>query len=79
LHVEASCRASRFAGKAEIVNSPLFQLARELVRFDPLDSFIVNPNHGIMRAAVEICIADCVAYRVWLAIPQPTGWQRIGD
>jgi hypothetical protein len=25
------------------------------------------------------CVADCVANRVRLAIPQPTEWQRIGN
>jgi len=24
-------------------------------------------------------ISDCVADCVWLAVPQPTEWQRIGD
>jgi hypothetical protein len=24
-------------------------------------------------------ITDCVADRVWLAVPEPTEWQRIGN
>jgi len=28
--------------------SPLFELARVLVRLDQIASFIVNPNHSIM-------------------------------
>jgi len=25
------------------------------------------------------CVADCIVDCVWLAVPQPTEWQRIGD
>jgi len=32
-----------------------------------------------MRAAVRLRMADRVADCVWLAIPQATQWQRIGD
>jgi hypothetical protein len=28
---------------------------------------------------VKLRVADCVADCVWLAVPQPTEWQRIGD
>jgi hypothetical protein len=48
LHVEASCPAGRFAGQAEIVNSPLFEIDRVLVRVDHVARSIVNANHGIM-------------------------------
>jgi hypothetical protein len=40
---------------------------------------IVNANHGIMCAAVLAGVADCIAGSVWLAIPQATEWQRIGN
>jgi hypothetical protein len=40
--------------------------------------FIVNANHSA-SLAVEFRISDCVADCVWLAVPQPTEWQRIGD
>jgi hypothetical protein len=30
------------------IGSPLFELARVLVRFDHVASIIVNANHGIM-------------------------------
>jgi hypothetical protein len=30
------------------------------------------------RAANEFGVADCVADRVWLAIPQPAEWQCFG-
>src|SRR6266403_5673699 len=26
-----------------------------------------------------LCVVDCLADRVWLAIPQATEWQRIGN
>jgi hypothetical protein len=26
-----------------------------------------------------LCIPDCVARRVWFAVPQATEWQRIGN
>ncbi len=26
-----------------------------------------------------LCVVDCVADRVWLAIPQATKWQGIGN
>jgi hypothetical protein len=34
--------------QGEIVNSPLFELARVFVRLDHVASFIVNANHGVM-------------------------------
>jgi len=49
-----------------------FELACVLVRFDFVASCIVNANHGVM-------LVDCVADWVWLAVPQATGWQRIGN
>jgi hypothetical protein len=56
-----------------------FEIAFVFVRFDHVASVIVNANHGIMRPAVEFGVVDCIAEFVWLVIPQPTKWQRIGD
>jgi hypothetical protein len=39
----------------------LFELARVLVRFDHVASFIVNANHSAMWAAVKLCLVDYVA------------------
>jgi hypothetical protein len=38
----------RFSGKCEVMraNSPLFELALVLVRFDHVARFIVNANHS---------------------------------
>jgi hypothetical protein len=41
--------------------------------------FILNANYSVVRPAVKLRVADCVADRVWLAIPQPAEWQRIGN
>jgi hypothetical protein len=38
--------ATKFRGKKQ--NSPLFEIARVLVRFDHVARFIVNANYGIM-------------------------------
>jgi hypothetical protein len=38
--------------------SLLFELARVLVRFDQVARFIVNANHGIVRAAEKLRVAD---------------------
>jgi hypothetical protein len=61
------------------VNSPLFELARLLVRFYHVATFIVNANHSIMRATEELCVADYVRDRVRIAVPQSAKWQRVGD
>ncbi len=56
----------RFSEKRELTRvktSPLFEIARVLVRLDHVASFIVNANHGIMRTAVEFRVSDCVAWR----------------
>jgi len=66
---------SSFKGR----HSPLFELARVLVRLDYIASIIVNANDGVMRSAVELRIIDCVADCVRLAIPQAPEWQRIED
>jgi hypothetical protein len=36
------------ARRAERKASPLFEIARVLVRFDHVASFVVNANHSIM-------------------------------
>jgi hypothetical protein len=58
--------------------SPLVEIASVLVHFDHFASLIENANHSVMRTAEKICIADCVADSVWLAIPQATERQGIG-
>jgi hypothetical protein len=50
----------------------LSEVARVLVHFNQLASFIVNVNHGIMRTAAKLGLADCFADRVWFAVPQAT-------
>jgi hypothetical protein len=61
---------------AERKPSPLFELACVLVRLDHVARFIVNANHGIMRAAAKFRVVECVAR---LQVPQATEWERIGD
>jgi hypothetical protein len=36
-------------------SSPLFELARVLVRLDHVAVIIVNADHGIMRATAKLC------------------------
>ena len=55
------------------------EIARMLVRLDHVARFIVNANHGVVRPAAKLRVADCIADRVWLAIPEPAKWQRIGN
>ena len=62
-----------------LLRSPLFEIARVLVRLDHVASVIVNANHSIMCAAVMAGVADCVASSVRFVIPQATEWQRIGN
>ena len=52
--------------------SPERKLARVLVRFNHIASFVVNANHGVMRPAEKFCIADCIADCISLGIPQAT-------
>jgi hypothetical protein len=49
------------------------------VRFDHVALFIVNANHSVMRAAAMFGVSDCIVDRVWLAVLEPTEWQRIGN
>jgi hypothetical protein len=53
-----------------------FELARVLVCFDHVASFIENANHGMMRATEKLCVVNCVR---GVEIPQATEWQRIGN
>ena len=46
---------------AERKPSPLFELARVLVRLDHVARFIVNANHSIMRAAEKLCVSGLEA------------------
>jgi|SRR5260370_995052 len=41
-------------------SSPIFELTSVLVRVDHVARFIVNANHGIMRAAGKLCVVDCI-------------------
>ena len=38
--------------------SPIFEIARVLVRFDQVASFIVNANDGVMRTTLKLCVAE---------------------
>ncbi|HTG28837.1 MAG TPA: hypothetical protein VK818_11515 [Methylomirabilota bacterium] len=51
----------------------------ELVRFDRLPSVIANANDNAVGAAVETCVADCIAGDIRFAVRQATEWQRIGN
>ena len=53
--------------------------ASMLVRVAHVASVIANANHGAMCPTVKLCVADCVGHCIWLAIPHPTEWQRVGD
>jgi hypothetical protein len=43
---------------------------------DNVTFFVVNPNHGTVRAAVKFRVVDCICV---LFVPNPTEWQHIGD
>jgi len=47
-----------------------------LVRLDHVASRILDANHSTMWAAVIRRVSDCIAGCAWLAVPQPTEWQR---
>ncbi|SRR6266581_1081330 len=47
---------------------PLFEIARVLVRLDHVAWFIVNANHGIVRAAAKLSVINRIADCVWLGI-----------
>jgi len=48
------------------------------VCFDHVASFVKNADHRVMSAAVKLCVTDCIADRIRLAIPQATEGQRLG-
>jgi hypothetical protein len=50
-----------------------------LVRFNHVVSFVVNAHHGVVLPAVELRVVDCAGDCVWVAIPQPTEWKRVGN
>ena len=71
---------SHFDGRVRVTkNLRLFGIAGVFVCFDHVASFIVNANHGTMRTTAKLGVADCIADCIWLAIPQATEWERIGD
>ena len=36
-------------------------------------------NHSIVGAGAKLRVVNCFADCVWLAVPEATKWQRIGD
>jgi hypothetical protein len=57
---------------APVSISPLFEIARVLVRFNHVARVIVSANHSAMRAAAKLRVVNDVADGVWLTIPQTT-------
>jgi hypothetical protein len=53
----------------------LLEIARVLVRLDHVASLSINANHSVMWPTAELRVTDCV----WLAVPQATEWERIGN
>jgi len=45
------------------------KIALVLVRLDHVARIIVNANHGVMRTAEKLCVSDCIADYVSLALP----------
>jgi len=41
--------------------SPIFEIARVLVRLNHVASIIVNANHSMMSAAAKFCVVNRVA------------------
>ena len=66
-------------GVTKKFESRFSKLARVFVCFNHVASGILNANHSIMRAAIELCVVNCVADCVWVTVPQATEWQRIGN
>ena len=67
------------SGSGPLKPSSLPEIALVLVRLDQVASRIVNANHSMTGAAVELRVTNCVADGVRLAIRQATEWQRIGN
>jgi hypothetical protein len=57
----------------------LAEIVGLLVRFDHVARCIENPNHSIMRAAIEFRVVNRIARCVRPAVAQPTEWQNIGN
>ena len=55
------------------------KIARVLVRFDYVTSNIVTRITASCERLSKLRIVNCVADCVWLAVTQPTEWERIGD
>jgi hypothetical protein len=70
---------SRLAPRRKNETLRLFELALVLVRLDHVASRIINANHSIVRAAVMLRAADCIADRIRPVVPQPTESQGIAD
>jgi hypothetical protein len=62
-----------------VKTSPVSEIALMLMRLDHVARRIVNANHSIVRAAVELLVVKCAADRIRFAVPQPTVWQHIGN
>jgi hypothetical protein len=60
--------------QAEIENSPLFEIALVLVRFNHAARWIVNANHGVMRTAAAFSGRDRGQ-----AITQLTKRMKVGE
>ncbi len=58
LHFTISRYASPRGGFLFLPRLPLFELARVLVRYYHVASFIVNANHGAMCTAIELRISN---------------------
>jgi hypothetical protein len=46
---------------------------------DHVARLIVNANHSVMRTAVKLRVADCVADCVWVAVLPAIKWQHVGN
>ena len=56
-----------------------FEVASVFVRLNHVARVIVNANYSIMRTAAMRSVADCVRNCGWLAVPQLTESEPIGD
>jgi hypothetical protein len=77
---ESGIREIGFSGKCGVMRvkseSAFSELASIFVRFDHFASVIVNANHGVMWAVVELRVADCIADRL---LSPATEWQHVAD
>jgi hypothetical protein len=49
-----------------------FEIARVLVRFNHVASFIENADHCVMRAAAMLCVSDCVYDCICITVQEVT-------